>query len=192
MLFCQCSDGFSLCTNAVLLLNPQQNRRITVPSVVFEQATPEIRPLQSYNLDRTVNMNRRIQQNNQCPVKRKHTLLHTKIAYNGLYRKIPLYCGRCFKLHGCPAHQLFTDIQSLTVRTERCFNCVGNVFQSGRTFNNSEKKSVWLLLYLQTQSASFTEYKMTLQWHRKGLKCGAEGDTIQCSNIFKLLSYCSS
>jgi len=37
-----------------------KNRRITVASVVFEQANPEIRPLQSYNLDRTVNGDRRI------------------------------------------------------------------------------------------------------------------------------------
>jgi archaellum component FlaF (FlaF/FlaG flagellin family) len=57
-------------------------------------------------------------------------------------------------------------------------NCMGNVLQNGRVVNNSERKIVSLLLYLQTQSAAFTQYRMALRWHREILQYGAEADTI--------------
>ena len=60
-------------------------------------------------------------------------------------------CTATDTLTSClPAQQIFTDMQWLNVRTERCCNCVGNVLQNGRMVNNSESKSVSLLLYLQT------------------------------------------
>jgi len=124
----------------------KDNRRIAVTSVGFERATSAIKRLYNYKLHRTFTGDQRLYWKQQCPLKRKHTIITHKISVQLSVLKHSLYCYR----YGCRAQQIFTDIQWLTIRTKRFCNCLGNVLQNGRMFNKSERKSVSLLLYRQT------------------------------------------
>jgi len=68
-----CTSDQSVAQATTYTIHNKHNRRITMPSGGFEPATPEIKQLQNYNLDRNVTGDR------ICPMQRKHNVITQKL-----------------------------------------------------------------------------------------------------------------
>jgi len=74
-----CTSDQSVAQAATYTKHNKHNRPINMPSGGSELATPEIKWLQNYNLDRTVTGNQRLQWTRKCSMQRKHTDIAHKI-----------------------------------------------------------------------------------------------------------------